>query len=94
MCLTQQLAKSAQLEAELSEQDTRLKKQKCRLEEALEALRLEKLDFQAEREAYKHAAQVGEAPTVGVDEWQKEPIPAPTAVTLNTNGACQHGGRF
>ena len=42
MRLTQQLAKSAQLEAELSERDTRLTKQECHFEEALEALRLEK----------------------------------------------------
>ena len=31
---------------------------------------------------------------VGVDERRKRPIPAPTAVTLNNNGACQHGDRF
>ena len=36
--LSQQLAKSAQLEAELSEHDTRLTAQEHRLEEALEAL--------------------------------------------------------
>ena len=94
MRLTQQLAKSAQLEAKLSERDTRLMKQERHLEEVLEALHLEKRAFRAERKAYKHAAQVGEAPKVGVDEQRKEPIPAPTAVTLNTNGAHQHGGRF
>ena len=94
MRLTQQLVKSAQLEAKLSERDTRLMKQERRLEEALEALRLEKQDFQAEREAFKHAFQFREAPAVGVDERRKEPIPAPTAVTLNTNGTHQHSSRF
>ena len=40
--LSQQLAKSAQLEAELSERDTRLTAQERRLKEALEALKLER----------------------------------------------------
>ena len=87
--LSQQLAKSVQLEAELSERDTRLTAQERRLEEALEALRLERRAFQAEREAYQNAAQVGGAPNVGIDEWHKQPIPTPTTITLDNNGAHQ-----
>ena len=85
--LSQQLAKSVQLEAELSERDTRLTTQERRLEEALEALRLERWAFQAEREAYQNVAQVGGAPAVDVDERCKQPIPTPTAITLDNNGA-------
>ena len=62
VCLSQQLARSAQLEAEHSERDTRLTAQEHRLEDALEALRLKNLAFQAEREAYSNAAQVGGLP--------------------------------
>ena len=59
--LTHHLPKSAQLEVELAKRDKRLTAQDRHLEEALEALRVEKWAFQAEREAYRNAAQVGEA---------------------------------
>ena len=87
---TQQLAKSVQLEAELAKRDTRLSAQEHRHKEALEALHVEKQAFQAEREAYKHAAQVREACVVGADGRQEQPIPAPTVFTLENNGGQQH----
>ena len=57
--LTQQLAKSAQLEVELAKHDTRLTAQERHLEEALEAFQAEKRAFQAEREAIEMQLKLG-----------------------------------
>ena len=59
----------------------------------MEALRLEKRAFEAEREAYNNAAQVGGAPAVDVDDRCKQPIPTPTTITLDKNGARLYSNR-